>query len=155
MAKQIEVLLREHVENLGRCGDVVSVAPGYARNLLMPRRLAIPATEENRKQLARRAARLALEEAARLGEIKEVVETLSQLTVTTAQKADEAGHLYGSVNAAAVAALCAAASASVEEKDVRLDSGPLNAVGEHKVRVHVHGDHFAEITVIVEAEEEA
>lgn len=153
MAKQMEVLLREHVENLGRCGDVVTVAPGYARNFLMPRRLAVPATEENRKQLVRRTARLAMEEDARLGEITEVVETLSQLTVTTTQKADENGHLYGSVNAAAVAELCAAASTEIDEKDVRLDSGPLRVVGEHKVRVHVHGDHFAQITVVVEGED--
>jgi large subunit ribosomal protein L9 len=143
------------VENLGRCGDVVTVAPGYARNLLLPRNLAVPATEENRKQLARRTARLALEEATRLGEINEVVETLSQLTVTTIQKADETGHLYGSVNASAVAALCAAAKADIDEKDVRLDGGPLKIVGEHKVRVHVHGDHFAQITVVVEAEKDA
>ena len=70
-------------------------------------------------------------------------------------KADEGGHLYGSVNAATVAELCAATGSAVEEKDVRLDGGPLKVVGEHKVRIHVHGDHYAEITVVVEAEAEA
>ena len=154
MARQVEVLLREHVENLGRCGDVVKVAPGYARNFLMPRKLAIAATEENKKQIARRAARLAAEEAARMGEITAAVEALSQMSVTTTMKADEGGNLYGSVNAAAVAELCTAAGSTVEEKDVRLDGGPLKAVGEHKVRIHVHGDHYAEITVVVGAEED-
>lgn len=154
MVNQIEVLLREHVENLGRCGDVVTVAPGYARNFLMPRRLAVPATEENRKQLARRAARMAAQEVERLGEITAMVEALSQLQISTTQKADEAGRLYGSVNAAAITELCVAAGTQVEEKDVRLDEGPLKVVGEHKARIHVHGEHFAEITVVISAESE-
>ncbi len=154
MARQMEVLLREHVENLGRCGDVVSVAPGYARNYLMPRKLAVAATEENKKQIVRRAARMAAEEAARAEEIQAAVERLSGLVVTTICKADEGGHLYGSVNAAAVAELCTAAGTSIEEKDVRLDDGPLKTVGEHRVRVHVHADHFAAITVIVKSDSE-
>ena len=154
MANSIEVLLREHVADLGRCGDVVKVAPGYARNFLMPRKLAVAATEENKKQIARRAARLAAEEAARMGEITAAVEALSQLTLTTTQKADEGGNLYGSVNAAAVAELCVAAGTKIEEKDVRLDDGPLKSTGEHKVRIHVHADHYAEITVVVNAEED-
>lgn len=155
MAKSIEVLLREHVSDLGRCGDVVTVAPGYARNYLMPRRLAIPATEENRKQITRRASRMAAEEVERMGEITAAVEALSRLSVKTTQKADEGGHLYGSVNAAAVADLCVAAGTKIEEKDVRLDGGPLKTTGEHKVRIHVHGDHYAEITVVVNAEVQA
>lgn len=153
MPKQMEVLLREHVENLGYCGDVVRVAPGYARNYLMPRKLATAATEENKKQIARRAARLRAEQEARLGEIKTAVEALSRLVVNTTQKADEGGNLYGSVNAAAVAELCASAgTTSIQEKDVRLDDGPLKSTGEHRVRIHIHGDHYAVITVRVEAE---
>lgn len=155
MANSMEVLLREHVENLGRCGDVVRVAPGYARNYLLPRRLAMPATEENKKQIARRADRLAAEEAARMGEIEAAVEALSRLSVRTSMKADEGGNLYGSVNAAKVAELCAAAGTKVEEKDVRLDDGPLKSTGEHEVRIHVHGDHYATITVVVEPESPA
>lgn len=154
MARTTEVLLREHVPNLGRCGDVVTVAPGYAANYLLPHRLAIPATPDNQRQITRRAARMAAEEEARLGEITAAVEALSKLTVTTIQRADTAGHLYGSVNAVGVAELCVAAGTKIEEKAVRLDNGPLKIVGEHKVRVHVHGDHYAEITVVVEAEVE-
>jgi large subunit ribosomal protein L9 len=154
MAHTTEVLLREHVENLGRCGDVVSVAPGYARNYLLPRRLAIPATADNQRQIVRRATRMAAEEVARLGEITAAVEALSLLTVKTTQRADSGGHLYGSVNAAGVAELVVAAGTKVDEKAVRLAEGPLKTVGEHKVRVHIHGEHFAEITVVVEAEAE-
>ena len=151
MKTTVEVLLREHVRDLGRCGDVVRVAPGYARNYLLPRRLAVQATEDNKRNMARRAARLAAEEAARAEEVEARVAFLSKLRVETAQKADEQGHLYGSVNAALVAELCGAAGTSIEEKDVRLDA-PIKTVGEHEVRLHVHGETYATITVVVAAE---
>lgn len=151
MKKNTEVLLREHVENLGRCGDVVLVSPGYARNYLLPQRLAVPATEDNKRVMARRAEKLALEEAAKAAEVAARVEKLSSLRVETTQKADEQGHLYGSVSAALVAELCTQAGTPTDEKSVRLES-PIKAVGEHKVALHVHGDSHAEITVVVNAE---
>lgn len=152
MTKNVEVLLREHVRDLGRCGDVVHVAPGYARNYLLPRRLAVPATDDNRRAMARRATRLAADEAERAQEIKSAVERLSELTVTTAERADEAGHLYGSVNAASVAELCRAVGTDIDDKRVHL-ALPIKTLGEHKVQVHVHGEHYAEITVVVQAED--
>jgi len=146
----MEVLLREHVANLGRCGDVVRVAPGYARNYLLPRRLAVTATEDNKKQMVRRAARLEVEEAQQAASIAGRVAQLSTLRVETSQKADEQGHLYGSVSAALVAELCTKAGTPTSEKDVRL-AAPIKSVGEHKVLLHVHGDAHAEITVVVSA----
>lgn len=144
----VEVLLREHVKDLGKCGDVVKVKAGYARNYLLPKRIATYATEEEKKMMMRRRVRLDAEEAARNAQIAERVEALSQLVLTTRQKADENGNLYGSVSAAAIAEL---AGSAIEEKEVRLDS-PIKHVGEHKVTIHVHGDSNAEITVNVEAE---
>ncbi|MCP3919317.1 MAG: 50S ribosomal protein L9 [bacterium] len=149
--KNVEVLLRNHIDGLGRCGDVVRVAPGYARNFLLPYNHAIPATDDNKKHIARRVARFAAEEAAHAAEVAATVEQLSKLVVSTSGKADESGHLYGSVNAATVAQLCAAEGRGVDEKSVRLET-PIKKIGEHKVRVHVHGDEFAEITVLVGAE---
>ncbi len=154
MKRTIDILLREHVRGLGRCGDVVSVAPGYAHNYLLPQRLAVPATEDNRRQIAHRAERLALEEAAQMAEIEAAVATLSKLRVKTVMKADEGGHLYGSVNASKVAELVAAAGAEIEEKRVHLDA-PIKAIGDHYVEIHVHGEHYAQITVTVEPEEQA
>ncbi len=151
--KNMEVLLREHVEGLGRCGEVVRVAPGYARNYLLPKRYAVPATEDNKRQVARRATRLAIEDAARTAELEQVVATLSQLSVDIRQKADENGHLYGSVSAALVAELCTAAGFPVGEKAVHLEA-PIKAVGEHRVQVHVHGEHYAEVRVVVVAAED-
>jgi len=151
MRSRVEVLLRENLENLGRCGDVVSVAPGYARNYLLPRKLAIQANEENLRAMARRRARLDAEEAARAKETLARVEALAGVVLETTGRADAGGHLYGSVNAAQIAALLAAAGHAVAEKDIRLEA-PLKTTGVHPVRVHVHRDTFAEIQVRVEAE---
>ena len=149
--KTVEVLLREHVDDLGRCGDVVKVAPGYARNYLLPYRKAVPATADNKRQIARRAARLAAEDAARAETVAAAIEALSKLELKTTEKADENGSLYGSVTAQNVAELATKAGQALDEKSVRLEA-PIKTVGTHAVTVHVHGDQTAEISVVVEAE---
>jgi large subunit ribosomal protein L9 len=149
--KNVEVLLRDHVENLGRCGDVVRVKPGYARNYLLPLRLAVSATEENKRMMQRRRVRLDAEEAARSAEIDARVAAFEGVTVTTGMRADEHGHLYGSVNASAIASLLRATGREIEDKDVRIGA-PIRSVGSHTVRLHVHGERYATIAVVVEAE---
>lgn len=149
--KNVEVLLRDHVEGLGRCGDVVRVKAGYARNFLLPRRVAVQATEDNKRMMVRRRERLDIEDAARSAEIAERVALFQGLELTTTVKADDHGHLYGSVNAAAVAVLLRATGREFDDKDVRLDQ-PIRSVGEHTVRLHVHGEHYAKIAVTVLAE---
>lgn len=151
MARKVEVLLREHVRDLGKCGDIVKVAPGYARNYLLPRRVAVEATEDNKKAMMRRRALLDVEEAKRTAELEARIAALAGVVVRTSGKADEGGHLYGSVNAATVAALLAAQGHVFDEKAVRLDA-PIKQVGSHAVKVHVHADRFAEVQVVVEAE---
>lgn len=147
----VKVLLQRSVKNLGLVGDVVKVKPGYARNFLFPRRLAVPATVDAERQIARRAARVREEEKTRLAEIAELVGRLESLKLHTKMKADANGNLYGSVNAAKIVALATAAGASIVEKDVRLE-GPIKSVGHHRVRIHVRDEDFAEITVEVEGE---
>ena len=149
--KTVEVLLRENLDPLGRCGDVVRVKAGYARNYLVPKRLAITATPDNLKAMERRRLRLDAEDAERMAEIETRLKVLSAVRLTTVQKADENGHLYGSVNAASVVELLAAAGKSVDEKDVRLEA-PIKTVGTYTARVHIHGDRFAEVEVAVERE---
>lgn len=151
--KSIEVLLREPVDKLGDCGDVVKVAAGYARNYLLPRRLAVAANEENKKMMARRRARLDLERAARAAEVQRKVDALSGIRVETIAKTDEHGHLYGSVNAARVAELVSSKGYALAEKDVRLDEGPIKAVGVHPVRVHVQDEKYAILHVVVTPED--
>lgn len=149
--KTVEVLLRDHVENLGRCGDVVRVKAGFARNYLLPRRIAVQATEDNKRMMARRRARLDAEEAARSAEIAERVALFDGMTLKTTSKSDENGSLYGSVNAAAVAELLRAAGREFDDKDIRMDQ-PIRSVGDHTVRLHVYGEHYASFTVTVEPE---
>ncbi len=145
----VELLLRDNVKGLGRCGDVVKVSTGYARNYLIPNRIAIQATEENKRNMVRRRERLDLEESARNQEYEARVEALNNLVLTSPQRADETGRLYGSVNAGVIAEL---SKGTIEEKEIRLDT-TIKSVGEYKVKVHVHGDFEAEITLNVEASE--
>jgi large subunit ribosomal protein L9 len=149
--KSLEVLLRDHVKSLGRCGDVVRVRPGFARNYLFPRKLAVEATDENKRVMVRRAQRLAVEEAETAKQISATVAALAGVVLRTRQRADEQGHLYGSVSATVVAELLAASGHPVEERNVRLDA-PIKTVGTHAIRVHVHGEEFATVTIEVQAE---
>ena len=151
MARKTEVLLRDHVKDLGRCGDVVRVTAGFARNYLLPRRIAVSATDDNKRAMQRRRTRLDAEEAVRNAEIDARIAAVSGIVVTTSGKADESGHLYGSVNAVTVVELLAKSGHAFQEKDVRLDA-PIKAIGTHAVKLHVFGDRFATIQVVVEAE---
>ncbi|HPF14476.1 MAG: 50S ribosomal protein L9 [Planctomycetes bacterium] len=151
MAKRFEVLLKEDVKDLGNVGDVVRVASGYARNYLLPFRLAIPANEDNKRQIARRAARAAAERAERDKSVAATIAALGELVVSTTERADSGGNLYGSVSAAQIAVLVSQAGTPLEEKQVRMDAA-IKQTGDHKVRIHVFGDQEALITVRVEAQ---
>ncbi len=149
--KSIELLLREHVPGLGRVGDIVKVAPGFARNYLLPYRLGIEATEDNKKVMARRRTKIDAEVALKAKEFEKVISALASLELKTVERADDQGRLYGSVNAARVAELLASAGHKTDEKSIRIDA-PLKAVGDHSVHVHLHGELYAEVTVKIEAE---
>lgn len=149
--RTVQVLLRETVDHVGIVGDVVEVAAGYARNYLVPRKLAVDATPSNIEMMKRRRARWDEEQAKLIAEVEARVASLSKISVSTTQTADPKGTLYGSVSAGMIAKLLAEAGHDIDEKSVRL-SEPIKAVGTHEVPVHVHGEHNATITVTVEAE---
>jgi len=149
--KNLKVLLRENVDSLGHIGEVVKVRPGYARNYLFPQRLAVDATPENVRLMERRRARIEVEEKAREAEISARLEALGQITLAVAEKADSNGTLYGSVGAATIVKLLAKAGVLVEEKDIRLEE-PIKSVGSHEIPIHVWGEHYAGIQIVVEAE---
>jgi len=151
MARNVEVLLREHVKDLGRCGDVVKVSPGYARNFLLPRQIAMPANDDNKRAMAKRRVVLDAVEAKRTAEFEALVGSLSGIQLQTSAKADDQGHLFGSVSAAQIVDLLRKMGHTFEEKAVRLDA-PIKTVGTHPVKLHVHGDMHAEILVIVAAD---
>lgn len=147
----VKVLLRENVDELGFIGDVVRVAPGYARNYLFPKRLAIEATPDNIKAMERRRARHEADTARREAEVSSRIEALGRVQLVTREKADGSGTLYGSVSAAAVARLLTDAGQPTEERDVRLEE-PIKSVGVFEVPIHVHGEHYAGVQIVVEAE---
>lgn len=151
MARNVEVLLREHVKDLGRCGDVVKVSPGYARNFLYPRKIGMEATAENKKAMSRRRLVLDALEAKKTAEVVALVGTLTGIELKTSARADEQGHLFGSVSAANIVEMLREKGHAFEEKAVRLDA-PIKTVGSHPVKLHVHGEHHAEIVVVVEAQ---
>ncbi len=149
--RDIEVLLQQSVKHLGLVGDVVKVRPGYARNFLYPQRLGVPATEDAKRQIARRAAKVREAETQRLAEVAELVSKLESVQLETTMKADPNGNLYGSVNAATIVELAQEQGATFTEKDVRLDA-PIKTVGEHRIKVHVRDDDFGEVALNVIAE---
>jgi large subunit ribosomal protein L9 len=144
----IEVILREHVEHLGRRGEVVKVAPGYARNYLFPRQLALAVTDENRRQIDRERAKAELRELQELREAESLRARLEAIDVTVARRVGENQVLYGSVTSADVADLLAARDLPVDRRKIQL-SEPLKALGEHRVAVKLHRDVTAELTVKV------
>lgn len=148
--RNVELLLRENVTDLGRCGDLVRVRAGFARNYLLPRKLAVPATDDNKRLMLRRRAQLDQLETARKQELEARADALGQLLLTTSQRADEGGQLYGSVNAAAIAELARSAGFALEPHDVRLEA-PIKSLGRHTVRVHVQGERYAELTLDVQS----
>lgn len=148
--KNVKLLLRQNVKDLGTLGDIVHVRPGYARNYLLPYGLAVEATGDNMKTMERRRVRYEAELVAREAEIEKQIAAFSELQLVTREKADERGTLYGSVSAGAVAKLLAAAGQPVDERDVRLDE-PIKVVGNHEVPIHIHGEHYASVQLLVEA----
>lgn len=147
----IQVILLKDIKRLGKAGDVKRVANGYARNYLIPRRFAVEATAANIKALERRREHAMAEIAAHEAEISAKVEALGQVKLSTKEKADETGSLYGSVNAVTIARMMTDAGYPTDEKHVRLEE-PIKSVGTYEVPIHVHGDRFAGIQLVVEAE---
>ena len=144
----MELLLKQTIEHLGRTGDVVDVKQGYARNYLLPRGLAVMVTKGNMDLVARaRVAALAQEEA-RLAELKDMASKLGEVSVTIEGKANEEGHLFGSVAAAQIAASLREKGVPVEDKQVRLEH-PIKEIGVYDVVVHLHADVESKIKVWV------
>ena len=149
--KNLHVLLRESIPTLGGIGEVVKVRQGYARNYLFPRKLAIEATPENVRLMERRRVRVEAEEKQREADISARIEALGNITLSVVEKADATGTLYGSVGAATIVKLLAKAGIEIDEKAIRIEE-PIKSVGTHEVPIHVWGEHYAGIQIVVEAE---
>ena len=148
----MQVILLEKVAKLGDLGDVVKVKQGYARNFLIPTKLARRATEATIKEFEGRRAELEKAAAAKLAAAQAVGEQLAGKTVRIAQKAGVDGRLFGSVTNADIAEALTKAGTAIAKSQVRLPNGPLKTVGEHPVSVAPHGDVVVEVTVQVVAQ---
>jgi len=148
----MQIILLDKVGKLGGLGDVVNVKQGYARNYLIPQKLARRATEAAIKEFEGRRAELEKAAAVKLAAAAALGEQLAGKTVRIAQKAGVDGRLFGSVTNADIAEALTKAGNAIAKSQVRLPNGPLKTVGEHPVSVAPHGDVVVEITVHVVAQ---
>jgi large subunit ribosomal protein L9 len=147
----VEVILRQHVDNLGRRGEVVKVADGYARNYLLPRKLALLATEGNKKQIERERAKFDAIEAEEQKLAAAVAERLTGIDVEIARKVGETDALYGSVTSSDIADALRARGVDVDRKKLQLQE-PIKKLGEYDVPLKLHRDVTASVKVRVVAE---
>ena len=133
----MELLLRQNIEHLGRVGDVVKVRPGYARNFLLPNGYAVMVTKANMAEIEKARARALVEEQERIGSLKELSSQLAETSITIEGRANEEGHLFGSVTAQNVAVALREKGFAIEEKQVRLEN-PIKEIGVFDVELHLH-----------------
>lgn len=148
----MEVILREDIERLGSRGQVVKVADGYARNFLLPKRMAVAATESNKKIVEQERQAHLRKEAKLKNEAEDLSKLLGGVSVSIAQKAGESDQLFGSVTSKDIAEALEKKGFTVDRRKVQLDE-PIKQLGEFKVPVRLHRDVTAEITVQVVREE--
>ena len=144
----MEVILREHIDNLGRRGDVVKVAEGYARNYLLPRKLALAVTDNNKRQIDREKKIAETREAEERSQAEAIAERIAQLEIEIARRVGENDTLYGSVTSADIAEALQARDFTLDRRKIQL-SDPLKALGESTVPIKIHRDVTAQLRVKV------
>jgi len=151
----MELILLQKVANLGNIGDRVRVKSGYGRNFLLPAGKATLATAENIKRFETRRAELLARANDELSQATVRAEAFKDFKLTITAKAGTEGRLFGSVGTADIAEHSTKAGHALARSEVRLPGGPLRAVGEHSVQLHLHADINIELPVIIVAEESA
>ena len=147
----MEVILREHVDNLGRRGDVVKVADGYARNYLLPRKLALLVTERNKKQIDRERARFEAKESEEKAVLEALAQRLANVELVITRRVGETDALYGSVTTSDIAEALAAKGFDLDRRKLQL-AEPIKHVGEVSVPLRLHREVTVALKVKVVAE---
>ncbi|HUE85915.1 MAG TPA: 50S ribosomal protein L9 [Vicinamibacterales bacterium] len=147
----MEVILRDHVENLGQRGEIVKVADGYARNFLLPRKLALPATAANRKWVERERKLAEVRDTEERGAAEAIATRLNALELTITRKTGENDQLYGSVTNADIGELLAAKGFDIDRRKILLPD-PIKTLGENTVPVKLHREVTANVRVTVAKE---
>ncbi len=145
----MQIILLEKVVNLGNLGDVVRVKDGYARNFLIPQRMARRATTSAVAEFEVKRAELEKAAAEKLAAAQVQGEKLSGMTVQISQKSGVDGRLFGSVNNFDIAEALAKQGFAVEKAQIRMPQGPLKMVGDHSVSIALHTDVIVDVTVAV------
>lgn len=148
----MQIILQEDVEKLGNRGQIVTVAEGYARNFLLPRRLGLQATPGNMKRLEKMRAAFAKKEATEKESAQTLAELLATVTLTLSRKAGENDQLFGSVTSGDVAEGLAAQGYTIEKRKIAL-ADPIKLVGEYQVPVKLFREISANVKLIVKKEE--
>lgn len=149
----MEIILREDIKDLGSAGAVVTVKDGYARNYLLPKGLAYPATEANKRKIAYEAERIAKQRAAERDAAAQEAGRLADVRLTFAAKVGEEDKLYGSITAGDIQRKLEEAGIHVDKRRVDLHE-PLRSLGEFRVGIKLHPDVRPEITVVIVKDEE-
>jgi len=144
----MDVILREDIDKLGSRGEVVNVAAGYARNFLLPKRLAVAATDSNKKIVEQERQAHLRKEAKDRTEAEDLGKMMAGVTVIISQKAGENDQLFGSVTAKDIAEAIEKKNFTIDRRKIQLDE-PIKQLGEHKISIRLHKDVTAEVTVNV------
>ena len=133
----MEVILREHVDNLGKRGEIVKVADGYARNYLLPRKLALPATEGNRKHVERERKKMEVREGEEKSAADAIASRLGLIDISIARRVGDTEQLYGSVTSADIVDFLKAKGFDIDRRKLILPE-PIKALGEYNVPLKLH-----------------
>lgn len=150
----MQVILLEKIENLGNLGDLVDVKSGFARNFLFPQTKAEPATADNIEAFKQRRAELEKLQQDALDSAEKRKSKLDGQIFTISSKAGAEGKLFGSIGTDEICQAVSTVGVEIEKREVRLSDGPLRAIGEHEVVIHLHSGVDATVTIEVVPEEE-
>ncbi|KPJ92240.1 MAG: 50S ribosomal protein L9 [Gemmatimonas sp. SG8_17] len=148
----MEVILRETITNVGQAGEIVKVKSGYARNFLLPKGLAYPATAANKRRVEAEAVHRAQQSAAQKGDAELLAEKLAGVSIEFTVKAGEGDKLFGSITSADIAGKLGEQGYTIDKRAIELDE-PIKLIGIYKVPIRLHSEVKAEVRVWVVKEE--
>lgn len=153
MGTGTEVILLERIKNLGDLGESVKVKPGYARNYLLPKGIAVIANPENLEYFESRRVELEKKAKEKLSKDQKRAEELDNLKIEISARASEEGKLYGSISAIDIQKAIKQHGIDVEKKEIQLPTGPFRSIGDYKVDLHLHhGDVISTIDLSIISE---
>jgi len=147
----MQIILQEDIEKLGNRGQVVEVAEGYARNFLLPRKLALEASPGNMKRLEKMRAAFAKKEAVEKGDAQKLAELLASVSLEIARKSGENDQLFGSVTTADISDALAAQGYTIDKRKIQL-AEPIKLIGNFEIPIKLHREVFATVKLAVKKE---